>query len=591
MAARPQNIESLRSLAEQIIWAAQNYGYPEPLHAATAFVGFDTTKEHFNNYFLCSGAADDVEINAAIDYVEALGGGRVVLLEGNYSIDATIDIIGDRVTLQGQGGGTTITATGDFDAIYAHGAATGDRRRYLSFRDFRVIGPASGSGTGLHLHWINDSEIYNVYAASFGDNGIWVEVCFYINVLNCHTYQNQTVGIRAGANAEHCTVENCHSVEDERGIQWMGNVMHIFDCTVEACTGTYAIYAGQHANVIGCHIDMAEGSGIAADSYSTIVGNNVKHCENYFIHVNGWGISCVGNHLHHPNIAGVIGIYVDDDDNTIVGNTLWQMGLTYGTSSGIQLNSADDCVVSNNNIYENNDVGIELIDSSNCLISGNEINTSTTYNIFIDGNSDNNVVRGNLTYGAGTAECRIDDATCNDNDFSGGNDFRGTFTDLGTGTIFPSIPFQFVKEIVGEWLTTSPTGIEVDADTEGAICLGHLPRYVRQVMRLRIWAVALDAPIGAGGQMHAEFIFNAAAGNEAYNLAANSWVLINHDSEEADYVANDVIQWVIEDGDVGNELVNLLGGDKFELIVMHEASADPDGATDAVFGSMEVEYV
>jgi len=52
-----------------------------------------------------------------------------------------------------------------------------------------------------------------------------------------------------------------------------------------------------------------------------------------------------------------------------------------------------------------------------------------------------------------------------------------------------------------------------------------------------------------------------------------------------------VIQWAIEDADVGNELRALLGGDKFELIVMHEAGADPDGATDAVFGSMEVEYV
>ena len=91
--------------------------------------------------------------------------------------------------------------------------------------------------------------------------------------------------------------------------------------------------------------------------------------------------------------------------------------------------------------------------------------------------------------------------------------------------------------------------------------------------------------------MHLEITFNAGSPNAAYNTAVKSWALTDWDSEEADYIANDVVTWVIENADVGNELDDLVAGDKFELIITHEAGADPDGETDAVFGSLEVEYV
>ena len=91
--------------------------------------------------------------------------------------------------------------------------------------------------------------------------------------------------------------------------------------------------------------------------------------------------------------------------------------------------------------------------------------------------------------------------------------------------------------------------------------------------------------------MHLEAILNAGATNAAYNTAAKSWTLANHDSEEADYVADDVVHWVIEDGDVGNELSALAAGDSFEFFAMWEVDADPDGATECLFRVLEVEYV
>ena len=91
--------------------------------------------------------------------------------------------------------------------------------------------------------------------------------------------------------------------------------------------------------------------------------------------------------------------------------------------------------------------------------------------------------------------------------------------------------------------------------------------------------------------MHLDLLFNAGGSLEAYNLAANSWTLANFDGEEADYVNTNVIHWVVEDGDVGNEISNLLGGDSLELKVNGGTAVAPDGATNATFRVVEVEFV
>ena len=91
--------------------------------------------------------------------------------------------------------------------------------------------------------------------------------------------------------------------------------------------------------------------------------------------------------------------------------------------------------------------------------------------------------------------------------------------------------------------------------------------------------------------MHGAFTLNAGAANAAYNTATKSWAITDFDGADADYVANDIVHWIILDASVGNELKNLLAGDSFEFFALYNAGADPDGATDAVFRCIEVEYV
>ena len=56
----------------------------------TAYVGFDSSKAAKANYWYCDGAADDVQINAALTYVSALGGGSVMLDNTANSYDGVV---------------------------------------------------------------------------------------------------------------------------------------------------------------------------------------------------------------------------------------------------------------------------------------------------------------------------------------------------------------------------------------------------------------------------------------------------------------------------------------------------------------------
>lgn len=162
---------------------------------------------------------------------------------------------------------------------------------------------------------------------------------------------------------------------------------------------------------------------------------------------------------------------------------------------------------------------------------------------------------------------------------------------VGVNDELLSIPFQFTEPLNTTFSTTSPTGFSIIAADDTAIACGQISDHIQQIIRIKIWAVALGAPAAAGGQMHLEITFNAGASNAAYNTATKSWGLTNFDSEEADYVANDVVHWVILDGDVGNELQNLAIGDSFEIFAIYEGEVSPDGETNARLRVVEIEYV
>ena len=88
--------------------------------------------------------------------------------------------------------------------------------------------------------------------------------------------------------------------------------------------------------------------------------------------------------------------------------------------------------------------------------------------------------------------------------------------------------------------------------------------------------------------MHLEIVMNAGADDLAFNTEPVA--LANFDSVTIDYVADDVVHWSCDsedDADIGS----MVGGMSMEFKVIYEAGSDPDGATNAVFRAVEVEYV
>lgn len=476
--------------------------YRTDYYTSTVVVGLnvDATKADF----ICNGTADDVEINAAIDYVEAVGGGLVHVANcitgiTYYDLTASVRIEASNVILEGEGRNTI----------------------------FRVA---------------NGIQVNAIEAI-----GVEITPLYGVVVRNLQVDGNDANQTSSGNERTQNCIFYQYVIDGEVSTTW-------------------------------CH-------------NSQFHGINLYPCAKTVV---------INNHVYQTTQHGITWYWSGSDDlsdqNVCGHNTVWNPG-----QHGINVKAIRESVVSSNTIYAPVFNGIRLFNARGNVVADNNIkdadflDTTSYDSIIIDGNSTDNIITNNVLYDGDRYNLHIAVATCVDNTVID-NKFRGTdhvlnFLDAGTGTQLRTLTMRFVEGVTFVWADASPKGWEIDQTDEYAITFDGLPLLVQQVVRIKIKAVALGAPIGAGGHMHLEVIFNAGANGEAFNLAANSWTLTNHDSEETDYVADEKIHWVIEDGDVGNEIANLLGGDDWELKVKHEAGADPDGATNAVLREVLIEYV
>lgn len=563
--------------------------------------------------FVCDGTADDVQIQAAIDYVSSLGGGSVFIKRGTYNLDAAIQVPSNML-IEGEGEETILVsplAVADYRGMIENDhfdEATVDE--YIIIRDITLEGQLSSQVNtrpmGIAMKSCQHVVIEGVVCYNIKGDGVWFQgsarTCDDIKVrytrhytanYNGVTFSRMTNGLIDG-----CTVEDTDTA------------ISAFGCQDVIIRGNIVKNNNNGTNNVGIGI---EGSADYQCRNITII-DNISADQGGGIGVHhGNTISIIGNAVYNIS-SSAIEVRVDyaDHDITIVGNNI------YGAEFGIVLNNGYDHIVADNVVSNTTDAAIVAnTNSSYCHISDNVIVDAGNKYIQVSGNhttvcdntcydttgshwpraiqvsqnGDYSAIFGNLVYNidypitidANAENCRVFD--------NHGYTYVRMCDDNGTNTIFRTESYQFTEPVNGAITVTSPTGVNVDADTERALAWGQIPNEIQQIMRLKIWAVALGAPIGAGGQMHLEVTFNAGASNAAYNTAATSWNIANFDGEEADYVANDVVHWVIERGDVGNELDALAPGDSFEIFAIHEAGADPDGATNAVFRVVEVEYV
>lgn len=119
--------------------------------------------------YRCSGAADQVEINAAIVAVNAAGGGSVQLLEGTYNLTANVAVLAS-VWLRGSGSATILTIPAATDDCVEVNAVSG-----WKISDMTIRTTGAGANDGISLVNADDGEIFGVVVDDSGQDGIIID--------------------------------------------------------------------------------------------------------------------------------------------------------------------------------------------------------------------------------------------------------------------------------------------------------------------------------------------------------------------------------------------------------------------------------
>lgn len=281
--------------------------------------------------YLCDGTNDEVEIQAAIDEVEAAGGGHVVILNGTYncvikqensrfappiSVSGNVDIAGNSL-------GTLIyfsTKEGE----YISGAD-----------DVRAI-TVDPSGGNFHLSNLtiqfsdpSSARYASVFAAVGVLNGSGpTETSFVVEGVRFIGWQSGvwTYGNRRTV-ISGCQFENSAG----RGIEILGSGVTVNNCTFDCIKGILLYATG---NVFGCTFWITEGSiGIEAKltgtDNSAIISGNTFACKN------------LPSDLSETSMWGT-GIYVGSSSSLVIDGNIFDFMEIAKYNSSVQ--SEDDKV-------------------------------------------------------------------------------------------------------------------------------------------------------------------------------------------------------------------------------------------------------
>ncbi len=288
---------------------------------------------------------DQGQINNALSAVSTGGGGTVYLMEGTYTIDASISIP-NNVTLAGSGGNSLIQL-GNFgatavsiDSIVNTDTSTGTR---VGIRDLRLDGRSSintngtqrgvgftamGGGSGASAR--DGAKLTNVWAKNFRNEGFYL-TSSRNNTLSGNTSQNNLYGFYLSSSLYNALSNNLAQANSTYGITLSGG------------------------------------------SNNTVTGNTLEG--------NGSGVTIISASIY----------------NTVTGNTA--VGGTYGFS----LNGANTNTLTGNNAQNNSTNGIYVTSASSNVITGNQVSLSGTAGISLDTLSNTNTISGNAVDASGGA--------------------------------------------------------------------------------------------------------------------------------------------------------------------------------------------
>ena len=320
--------------------------------------------------YVCDGADDDVEINAAIAAAAAAGGGIVFLAEGEFVIEGSIAITGN-VSLVGQSREGTIlklvstisasinmidcSAASDFllarfrldgnkgaiGAYETNGINLGNASSRIILRDLHVTEMKNLATAGIGIKVASGTRAYfdNCRVSACGLHGIDIQSGAGKCLLDqCVIEENDDTGVRLYGDDSLAT----NSISQANGLNWdlAGNENGIESCqALDSDTYHGVTVGGTGARVQGCLVKGNYGHGIylngatdaqvhdnrvdsnsgsdANDGISTATCSNCSIQANVIRHGGG-----AAQHKYGINIdAGSSGVFVENNDARSGGKT------------------------------------------------------------------------------------------------------------------------------------------------------------------------------------------------------------------------------------------------------------------------------
>lgn len=289
------------------------------------------------------GEGDTDDIQEAIRLLPAEGG-VVQIREGDYTINSTILIDKDNVTLRGVGKGTKIIGNFD-DQVIEASSQTG-----ILIENLFVEGSNNASNTsndGIFLSACTDSIVTNC----------WVEKC-----------HNGILVYNSSATDEYNIIANCWSSNNKAaGIDVLdSDRVNVLNCICKSNTTMGISIRSQHCTVQGNICANNTTSGITNYSSFAIIDSNqcLTNIQNGILTATNSDDSVISNNICEGNDSGAAASY-----------------------SGIKIFN-DKVVVTGNRCSNNGDYGIEILATADKTLVMNNICVGNTTGAINDGGSN-----------------------------------------------------------------------------------------------------------------------------------------------------------------------------------------------------------
>ena len=301
--------------------------------------------------FVCDGVSDQAEVNAAINTASTLtaGGGTVLMLSGQYTIDNTI-FVNSNTTLKGVGYATKILAHANLGTMYLI-QTNGTTANNITISDLQIDGNKANQTNGQWgistTNTCTNVIIENIYIHDLTGDGISLLGTSATNCRICKNFMTNMGNAAQGIVGDATTVQRnviegniINSVSSWNAIDMQGT---------SSCI--YNIISG---NVIS-------GSGITLDAncaYNLVSGNIVTGALNYGICISSTTAhdnSILGNVVYHSSSSTNLAydnIFINGNYNNVQNNICRKGSSTPGPKNGINVYGGTGNLVTNNDLYD-----------------------------------------------------------------------------------------------------------------------------------------------------------------------------------------------------------------------------------------------